>query len=112
MFVVTDEMLTTLHENYGLDILTTARESKRIQAAIAGGVTEDEEITRDGNSFGGGEGGGGLRDSERQSTTSESVRKSFREKDKESYRDMDRERLTDRGSMGIPRPGGPAWLQW
>lgn len=100
MFVVTDEMLTTLHENYGLDILTTARESKRIQAAIAGGVSEDVLIQIDRESD------GGFREQ------SDSNRKSFREKDRESYRDMDRERLTDRGSMGIPRPGGPAWLQW
>ena len=100
MFVVTDEMLTTLHESYGLDILTTARESKRIQAAVACGVSEDVEIEMDRESD------GGFREQ------SDSNRKSFREKDRESYRDMDRERLTDRGSMGIPRPGGPAWLQW
>jgi hypothetical protein len=106
MFVVTDEMLTSLHESYGLDILTTARESKRIQAAIAAGV--EDEVPKDRES----DSGGGLRDLERQSALSDSIRKSFREKDKESYRDMDRERLTDRGSMGIPRPGGPAWLQW
>lgn len=102
MFVVTDEILATLHENYGLDILTTARESKRIQAAIAGGLTDEEEKDRDSE----------MKDVERQSAISESLRKSFREKDKESFRDLDRERLSDRGSMGIPRPGGPAWLQW
>jgi hypothetical protein len=103
MFIVTDEMLTTLHENYGLDILTTARESKRIQAAVAIGLTEDEKERESETS---------LKELDRRSNASDSIRKSFREKDRDSYRDMDRERLADRGSMGIPRPGGPAWLQW
>jgi hypothetical protein len=104
MFIVTDEMLTTLHENYGLDILTTARESKRIQAAVAVGLTDEAEKERESEAS--------IKDVDRRSNLSDSIRKSFREKDRESYREMDRERLTDRGSMGIPRPGGPAWLQW
>lgn len=106
MFVVTDEMLSSLHESYGLDILMTARESRRIQAAIAGGIVDEEEKEHEL------EPESEPKDIERRSSISESLRKSFREKDKESFRDLDRELLSDRGSMGIPRPGGPSWLQW
>jgi hypothetical protein len=102
MFIVTEEMLSSLHESYGLDILTTAKESKRIQAAIALSIEDEELLEKDRESI--------PRDAERRSSIGDN-RRSLREKDRESYRDMDRERLTDRGSMGIPRPGGPSWLQ-